>query len=108
MRFVLCTLLLISFSLAANAQQKGEPVEWENAALYGASSVTINSDEINLSCRGCKIYEIKSTSGVTGVFLIGDGTFKVPGKDLEGVFNQCLVRFNPEQIHGYQYSLLKV
>jgi hypothetical protein len=97
MRFVLSSLLLVALSIVAKAQSKGEAVDWENAALFGASSVTINSDEINLRCEGCKIYEIKSTSGVTGVFLVGDGTFKVPGKDLAGQFNQCMVRFNPSQ-----------
>ena len=95
MRFILSSLLLMALCISANAQSKGEAVDWKNAALFGASSVTINSDEINLRCEGCKIYEIKSTSGVTGIFLVGDGTFKVPGKDLAGQFNQCMVRFNP-------------
>jgi hypothetical protein len=97
MRFILSSLLLIALSFVAKAQSKGEPVDWKNAALFGASSVTINSDDINLRCEGCKIYEIRSTSGVTGVFLVGDGTFKVPGKDLGGQFNQCMVRFNPSK-----------
>jgi hypothetical protein len=84
-------------SIAANAQLKSEAVDWKNAALFGANTVTINSDQINLRCEGCKIYEIKTESGVTGVFLIGDGTFKVPGKDLAGEFNQCMIRFNPSK-----------
>jgi hypothetical protein len=96
----LALLLLFSvIGLNANGQSKdkpkGETVEWQSPKMYSTESIVVKTEFAELSCKNCKYIEIKTESGLTGIFITGEGEYKVPEKNISDKFYSCMVRFNP-------------
>jgi hypothetical protein len=83
---------------------KTEKVDWLHPKLFKANSFTFKSDSVVYEAKNCKIFEIRTVSGVTGYYIKGDGIIQVKTKDLNEKCTAAMFRFNPLDID----SLIKM
>ncbi len=96
MKNILIILSFFTFSSTAQPLQlRGEPVKWDSAAIFKASSFEFKSSKMNFTCKDCEILEIKTMSGVTGYYVTGKGKVTIKKKGLSEEVTSCLLRFNP-------------
>jgi hypothetical protein len=92
-KIIMLMALFIALSLRLSAQ--GEKVNWDSPAMYSAKEISVKTKKVELICKDCKYIEIKSVSGLTGIFITGKGTYSVPEKAISDNFFACMIRFNP-------------
>jgi hypothetical protein len=81
--FLLILLLACSrFTFAQIVQN--EKIDWENLPAYSCKSFTFKTDQLNYECKDCRYVELKSNSGISGYFLLGQSTFSIPSKKMMG------------------------
>lgn len=103
MKILLASLIILFVGHLTMAQGAGELVEWKTASTYRVDSLSISKEQIRLECLDCRIFEIKSASGVSGLFLMGNGNFEflIDEVDVKDEFQTCLLRFNPSELRNY-------
>jgi len=99
------TLIVASLAPAAWAQsQRAEtmpsyPIEIAPENVYEFRDLTIGVRDLRLSSNAASVVPISCERGITGIVLIGNGTFRYTpegGKPIEGQFRAAMLRFNPE------------
>jgi len=96
MKLLAFTILLFStFSISAQ-QLPVEKVDWRNAKTLSAKDIEIKTSEMELECKDCKVFEIATKSGVTGIYMAGKGKMKINGRKISDNFSGCMVRFHPK------------
>jgi len=100
MRLKLSFCLLIVFVfLTSLIKPPSEKVNWETPNLFSTKKLTFKSTYISMECKDCKCLEIRTASGLTGLFIVGDGTFTIPSKSMSDKFSNCMIRFNPAELN---------
>ena len=89
--------LLIAISCFAQSN-KIEAVDWLHPKIYKAKSFTFKSDSAVFETKNCKIFEIKTVSGITGYYVEGDANIQIKSKDLNEKCTAAMFRFNPLDI----------
>ena len=101
-------LALIVASLAparASAQNQdvgtmpSYPIEIAAEKVYEFRDLNIGVQDLRLSSSAASVVPISCEPGITGVVLIGNGTFHFTpkgGKPIKGQFHAAMLRFNPE------------
>jgi RNA polymerase sigma factor (sigma-70 family) len=76
------------------------PFKIDPENVYEFPELTIDYRELHLKTGPVSVVPIATERGITGVMLIGNGTFRnVPeaGKAFEGQFRSAMLRFHPEE-----------
>ena len=78
------SLLILFASIVCNAQgPPSETINWDNLAAFSAKKINFKSSEIDFECKDCKCLEIKTQSGVTGFYILGNSQFNMKNKKIE-------------------------
>lgn len=102
MRQKLSFCLLVAFGfLNSFFTPPSEKVNWKTPNLFSAKQLTFKSGYISMECKDCKCLEIRTKSGLTGLFIIGEGTFAIPSKSMSGKFSNCMIRLNPDEANTH-------
>jgi hypothetical protein len=101
MLFVLAvsTLSAIAQSDDAVKSMPSFPISIAAKEVREFPKLSIEFAGIKLQGEGITVVPISIESGVTGVVLIGNGTYAYspePGKNFDGHFRSAMLRFNPE------------
>ncbi len=91
-------LLLLTVVSCLGQSYRTETVEWLNPKVYKAKSFTFKTDSVDFVASNCKIFEIRTISGVTGYYLEGDAGIKIEAKKLSERCTAAMFRFNPLDI----------
>lgn len=91
-------LFLLTICTGIAQSYRTETVEWLNPKVYKAKSFTFKTDSVDFIATNCKIFEIKTISGVTGYYLEGDGSIQIKIKNLNEKCTAAMFRFNPSDI----------
>jgi len=94
---------LISWTSLAQSYRT-ETVEWLNPKIYKAKTFAFKTDSINFIANNCKIFEIRTISGVTGYYVEGEANIKIETKKLEEKCTAAMIRINPMDLD----SLIKI
>jgi len=98
-------LIVASLAPAAWAQNQNAgsmpsyPIEIAAEKVYEYRDLNIGVQDLWLSSSAASVVPIACERGITGIVLIGNGTFRYApkgGKPIEGQFRAAMVRFNPE------------
>jgi hypothetical protein len=92
--------LLIAMSVAAQDIVK-ESVNWKDAKVFTAKNIVFKSDEISLVSSNCKYLEIRTQSGITGIFILGFASIRIKSKNFSDSVQACLIRFNPSDMKSF-------
>jgi hypothetical protein len=104
LRLVLATIVA-SFGPAASAQNQSAdrmpsyPIEIAPEKVYEYGELNIGARDLRLSANTATVVPISCERGITGLVLIGNGTFRYTPKGHEpiaGQFRAAMLRFNPE------------
>jgi hypothetical protein len=98
---ILISILLAALTHNYSYGQRGEGVNWATPVLFSANKIVFRSDKITAECNNCKCYEIRTSSGITGLFVSGEGTFKIASKSMSDKTESCMMRFNPKEFEKY-------
>ena len=75
------------------------PIKISPEEVREYSKLTINYQNLRLKSGSTSLLPISCERGITGVLLIGDGTYRFApqgGKVIEGRFKAAMLRFNPK------------
>jgi hypothetical protein len=108
LRHALCVSLMALGSLASPAAAQDRPggpmasypFKIEAEDVYEFPELAVQYRDFRLKSGPISAVPISSERGITGVMLIGNGTFRyTPDKDtvIEGEFRAAMLRFNPEE-----------
>ncbi len=75
-----------------------EEVDWKSLKVFVADKVEFNGMNANMTISKCQIIEIESKSGVSGIYVIGDGLIKLKNEEYSSDISGCLLRFNPKDM----------
>ncbi len=78
-----------------------EGVDWSNCAVYSAAEIQFESEDVKFECLNCKYLEIETKSGITGIFVMGNGVFNLQNRNMKDSTLACLVRFNPNDFNSF-------
>jgi len=96
------TIILSSFICKGqHSDRVKEGIDWVNSPAYTANKIQFESDEIKFDCINCKYLEIKSQSGISGIFVIGEGFMNIKNRNIADSIHACLIRFNPSDMDTY-------
>jgi len=96
MKFLFQILLLHSIPFILNAQVvESEKVDWNNLSIYSTQDFKFNSDKLNFACKDCKYAEIRTLSGVSGYFVLGNSKITVREKSIDENSSGAMIRLNP-------------
>ncbi|MFI5457354.1 MAG: hypothetical protein ACHRXM_18065 [Isosphaerales bacterium] len=99
------TLIVASLVPATSGQnQRAEtmpsyPIEIAPEKVYEFRDLNIGVRDLRLNSNAASVVPISCERGITGIVLIGNGTFRYTpegGKLIEGQFRAAMLRFNPE------------
>ncbi len=82
----------------ADDEKTAYPIELKQDNLYETLGLEIDVHGIKIRSGPATVVPISCARGVTGAFVVGDGTFRFelePGKSLAGHFRAAMLRFNP-------------
>jgi hypothetical protein len=97
MKTILSAILMLFFTTSIFAQlNESEKIDWENLKTYTAKSFVFKSDKITYSCNDCRYVEVSSNSGVSGYYIMGESTYAVDYKKMEGKSMAIMIRMNPK------------
>ena len=86
----------------SNAQMAtGESVDWYKLPVSIVKHFSFHSDEYDYDCRDCKLVRIKTTAGVSGYFVMGNGSYKDKKNVHEGKCSEIMIRLNPKDFSKY-------
>ncbi len=94
-------LLILIFFIGCGLGYIPEEVEWENPAVYEAQQFSFTSDSVQFESRNCKIFEIRTTSGVTGYFIVGKSKIEIASKNISENVTNVMLRFNPDDVDSF-------
>lgn len=95
------TALILSIVIISNAQDYiKEKVDWFNSTTYAAKDILFESNGNSYECKNCRYLEIKTESGVTGIFVLGEGILNLKKRNLTDSIHACLIRFNPADMNS--------
>ncbi len=97
MKALLCLFFTIAGWHNISAQYKVQPVNWKTPACFTAERLDITTEHLSINCRACRIMELETEQGVTGLYISGDGTMSLKDGNISDEFSVCLFRFNPEE-----------
>lgn len=93
-------ILILVFALIVNRSYsqntESEKIDWENLPAFTATHFTLNTGKINYDCKDCRYVTLKSNSGVSGYLLLGQASFSIPQKKIEGKSTAIMIRLNPK------------
>ena len=89
-------LLITVFCFAQS--NKIEAVDWLHPKIFKAKSFTFKSDSVLFESKNCKIFEIRTLSGITGYFVESDATIQIKTKGLNEKCSAAMFRFNPADV----------
>lgn len=89
-------LLLINCHYSYSQVVESEKIDWENLPAFTATHFTLNTGKINYDCKDCRYVTLTSNSGVSGYLLIGQASFSIPKKKIEGKSTAIMIRLNPK------------
>lgn len=95
--------MLISWTSFAQSY-RNETVEWLKPKIYKAKTFIFKTDSIHFIANNCKIFEIRTLSGVTGYYLEGKANISIETKKLEEKCTAAMIRINPMDLD----SLIKI
>ncbi len=99
MKPILLTYLFLLTVCTCLAQSyRTETVEWLNPKVYKAKIFTFKSDSVYFVADNCRIFEIRTISGVTGYYLEGDARIQIETKNLMEKCTAAMIRFNPADV----------
>ncbi len=75
---------------------ESEKIDWENLPVFSSTHFTLNTGKINYDCKDCRYVTLKSNSGVSGYLLLGQASFSIPQKKIEGKSTAIMIRLNPK------------
>ena len=97
-QLVYLTFFILTANLGFSQDYNVEKIDWNSLQSYSASEIEFKSEEMSLKLLDCKYVEIKTESGITGLFTIGNGTIYVKTKNITDSIYGCLIRINPEEL----------
>jgi hypothetical protein len=109
MRFGLLFVVGMAFTASLRAQSEkpapptGESVNWASQVQYSAAKITFNTEHIFITCTHCWCVEIKTASGLTGLYVEGKAPVQVDkdnGRMLDTAAS-FMLRFNPADFKKY-------
>lgn len=101
MKSLFTATLLLLFAGTLSAQNiMVEKVNWDTAKTFSATEVRIKTTEATVNCRNCKVFEVETASGITGIYILGEGIFELTPKDIKDEFTGCLIRCNPAEYNS--------
>jgi hypothetical protein len=104
LRLVLATIVA-SLGPAASAQNQpagrmpSYPIEIAPEKVYEYRDLNIDVRDLRLDSHTVSVVPISCERGITGIVLIGNGTFRYTPegrKPIEGQFRAAMLRFNPQ------------
>jgi hypothetical protein len=75
------------------------PISISAKEVHEFPKLSIDFADVKLEGEGITVVPVSIESGVTGIVLIGSGTYSYspePGKNFDGHFRSAMLRFNPE------------
>jgi len=96
--YLLTLLLLLTVGTCIAQTHRIETVDWLNPKIYHARTFTFKTDSIDFVAKNCKIFEIRTISGVTGYYLEGDASIHIETKKLFEKCTAAMFRFNPLEV----------
>jgi hypothetical protein len=99
------TLIITSLANPASAQNQragtmpSYPIEIAPEKVYEYRDLNIGARELRLTANAATVVPISCERGITGIVLIGNGTFRYTPeghKPIEGQFRAAMLRYNPE------------
>ena len=89
--------LSLTFYIASFAQVvESEKINWDNLPAFSCKSFTFKTEQLNYECKDCRYVEFKTISGVSGYFLLGQSSFSIPSKEIDGSSTALMLRLNPK------------
>ncbi|MBK5285907.1 MAG: hypothetical protein JJE25_10950 [Bacteroidia bacterium] len=100
-KLVYLCIFISSFVSCKGQDMKGEIVEWDSPAIFSVQKFYFENTEVKFECQECKYLEIKSSSGVSGFFILGKGTYILKKRNITDVVSGCMIRLNPADINTF-------
>jgi hypothetical protein len=102
MKKLMVLIIIIYSSFYCFSQTtKGEKVKWDSLEAFHTNQIIFKSEKIKMVCKNCNFIEIKSKSGINGIFLLGEGTVEIKEENISDNISGCLIRFNPEDMDNF-------
>jgi hypothetical protein len=87
-------------NLGFSQDLKVEKIDWNSLQSYSASEIEFKSEEMSLKLLDCKYVEIVTESGISGLFIVGNGTIYVKTENISDSISGCMIRVNPEELES--------
>ena len=94
-RFIIAKLFLLIATSCFAQSYKPETIDWLHPKIFKAKSFTFKSDSVVFEAKNCKLFEIRTVSGVTGYYLESDAIIQIKTKELNEKCTAAMFRFNP-------------
>lgn len=92
--------LLLPFTATAQ-DLNAEKVQWDNPAVYSASLVHFQTNEVEMTMKNCRLLEIESASGVSGFYITGKGTITIAAENITVNISGFMLRCNPADLLSF-------
>ena len=80
---------------------QGEEIDWKNLEWFHADNLKFESDKINMNIVDADFIEIKSKSGISGIYVRGNGTVEILKEKFSDKIDGCIIRFNPADMNKF-------
>lgn len=97
-RLLYLAVLILIESQGFSQDLKVEKIDWNSLQSYSASQIEFKSEEMSLKFTACKYVEIVTESGISGLFIIGNGTINIKTGNISDSISGCMIRLNPDEI----------
>jgi hypothetical protein len=87
-------------NLGFSQDLKVEKIDWNSLQSYSVSEIEFKSEEMSLKLLDCKYVEIVTESGISGLFIIGNGTIYVKTENISDSISGCMIRLNPDEVES--------
>lgn len=91
----------IDFEEVGFEEVQGEKIDWKNLECFHSDSFKFESDKINMDIVDCDFIEIKSKSGISGIYVKGNGKVEIVKEKFTDEIDGCIIRFNPADMNKF-------